>query len=257
MLYYLLGVHKIRFTTDYFYLIFNFALAISINCGLGLIPSQVTIFISSMSWYRGSIIIDAEGHLRVDYPISFDQLLSKIHQFEEDHVKVVSKIDLKTNKLVEGELELLLKRYKILLRQEDYAVTFAVVANKIYGSGCSKVCIIPPSLKMIISYLSPVVIMMRLVMTLKEKYCINLDKFSTITLLLLDFCLKLAIISYLYWYSWKFLIYLKITLLFWRIIPDLNTEYQSDDIEFDINVCSDDESIIGRILNDKSTSELE
>ena len=88
-----------------------------------------------MSWYRGSIIIYAEGHLRVDYPISFDQLLSKIYQFEEDHVKVVSEIDLKTNKLVEGELELLLKRYKILLRQEDYAVTFAFVANKIYGSG--------------------------------------------------------------------------------------------------------------------------
>ena len=28
-------------------------------------------------------------------------------------------------------------------------------------------------------------------------------------------------------------------------------ECQSDDIEFDINACSDDESIIGSILNDK------
>ena len=40
-----------------------------------------------------------------------------------------------TNKLVEGEFELLLKRYKIILRQEDYSVAFAVVAKKIYGSG--------------------------------------------------------------------------------------------------------------------------
>ena len=38
---------------------------------------------------------------------------------------------------------------------------------------------------------------MCLVTTLKEKDCVNLDKFSTIALLLLDFCLKLAITSYL------------------------------------------------------------
>ena len=88
-----------------------------------------------MSWYRGSIIVDAEGYPRIDYPIAFDRLLSKIHQLEEDHVKVVNKIDLNTNKLVEGEFELLLKRSKILLRQEDYAVVFIVVAKKIYGSG--------------------------------------------------------------------------------------------------------------------------
>ena len=112
MLYYLLSVHNIGFTNDHFYLIFNFALAISINCGPGLIPSQVTIFISSMSWYRGSIIVDAEGYPRIDYPIAFDRLLSKIHQLEEDHVKVVNKIDLNTNKLVEGEFDFLLKRYK-------------------------------------------------------------------------------------------------------------------------------------------------
>ena len=68
-----------------------------------------------MSWYRGSIITDAEGHPRVNYRIAFNRLLSKIHQLEEDHVKVVSKIDLNTNKLVEGELELLLKRYKYVL----------------------------------------------------------------------------------------------------------------------------------------------
>ena len=86
-----------------------------------------------MSWYRGSIITDAEGNSRVDYIIPFDRLLSKIHQLEEDHVKVVSKIDLNTNKLVQGEFELLLKRFKMLMRQEDYVVTFAVVAKKIYG----------------------------------------------------------------------------------------------------------------------------
>ena len=40
------------------------------------------------------------------------------------------------NKLVEGEFKLLLKRSKILLIQEDYNVAFAVVAKKIYGSGC-------------------------------------------------------------------------------------------------------------------------
>ena len=80
LLYHLLGVHKIGFTTDHFYLFFNFALAISINCRPGLIPSQVTIFISSMMWYCGSIITDAEGNPRIDYPIEFDQLLSKIYQ---------------------------------------------------------------------------------------------------------------------------------------------------------------------------------
>ena len=79
-LYDLPGVHKIEFTTDHFYLFSYFALAISINCGPRLIPSQVTIFISSMSCYRGSIITDAEGNPRIDYPIEFDQLLSKIYQ---------------------------------------------------------------------------------------------------------------------------------------------------------------------------------
>ena len=134
LLYHLLGVHKIRFTTDHFYLILNFALAISINRGPGLIPSQVTKFISSMSWYRRSIIIDTEGHPMVDYLIVFVRLLSKIHQLEEDRVKVVSKIDLNTNKLVEGEFELLLKRSNIILRQENYAVAFVVVTKKIYRS---------------------------------------------------------------------------------------------------------------------------
>ena len=70
-----------------------------------------------MLWYHGSIIIDAEGHPRVDYPITFDRLLSKIYQLEEDHVRAVSKMDLNTNKLVEGEFELLLKRSKIIMRQ--------------------------------------------------------------------------------------------------------------------------------------------
>ena len=115
LLYHLFGVHKIGFTTDHFYLIFNFALAISINCGPGLIPSQVTIFISSMSWYHVSIIIDAKRRHKLDYPIVFDRLLSKVRQLEEDYEQVVNKIDLNTNKLVEDKVELLLKRSKIRL----------------------------------------------------------------------------------------------------------------------------------------------
>ena len=38
-----------------------------------------------------------------------------------------------TNKLVDGEFELLLRRSKLLTRQEDYAVVFSVVAKKING----------------------------------------------------------------------------------------------------------------------------
>ena len=132
----LLGVYEIEFTTDHFYVLFNFVLANSINYGARLIHSQVTIFISSILWYRGSIIIYAEGHPKIDYTIAFDRLLSKICQLEENHVKVVSKVDLNTKKLVEGEFELLLKRSKILLMQEDYNVAFAIVAKKIYGSDC-------------------------------------------------------------------------------------------------------------------------
>ena len=81
------------------------------------------------------IITDAEGIPRVDYPIAFDRLLTKIRQLEEEHAKLVSKIDLKTNKLVEGEFDLLLRRSKLLTRQEDYDVAFSVVAKKIYESG--------------------------------------------------------------------------------------------------------------------------
>ena len=51
LLLYLSSVHKIRFTTDHFYLLSNFALSNSINYGLGIIHSQVTIFINFMSWY--------------------------------------------------------------------------------------------------------------------------------------------------------------------------------------------------------------
>ena len=69
-----------------------------------------------MSWYRASTITNAKGYLMVDYPIAFDRLLSKIHQLKEDYVNVVSKIDMNTKKLVEGEFELLLKRSKILMR---------------------------------------------------------------------------------------------------------------------------------------------
>ena len=52
---------------------------------------------------------------------------------EEDHVKIGSKIDLHTNKLIKGDFKLLLKRSKILLIQEDYDVAFAVDAKKISG----------------------------------------------------------------------------------------------------------------------------
>ena len=45
-------------------------------------------------------------------------------------------------------------------------------------------------------------------------------------------------------------------LLLWRIIPSWNMESQSED-EFDINLYSNDESIIDRMLHDKKTSELE
>ena len=96
---YLLGVHKIRFTADHLYLSFDFALSISINCGTGINHSQVTIFIDLMSWYRGSIITDTEGIPRVDYPIAFDRLLTKIRQLEEEHTKLVSKLDLKPTSL--------------------------------------------------------------------------------------------------------------------------------------------------------------
>ena len=98
----LLGVHKSRFTANHFYLSFNFALSNSINYGTEIIHSQVTVFINLISWYRGSIITDAEGLPRVDYPIAFDRLLTKIHQLKEEHVKLVSTLDLNTNKLVEG-----------------------------------------------------------------------------------------------------------------------------------------------------------
>ena len=100
-------------------------LANSLNCGARLIHSQVTIFISSISWYSGSIITDAKGHPKIDYPVAFDRLLSIIRQLEKDHVTVVSKIDLIINKLVEGDFELLLNRSKIFLIQENYAVAFS------------------------------------------------------------------------------------------------------------------------------------
>ena len=86
-----------------------------------------------MSWYRGSIIIDTKGYAKIDYPIVFDRLLSNFFQLEEDNVKVVSRIDLNTKKLVEGEFNFLLKRSKIILIQEGYAVSFSIVAKKTHG----------------------------------------------------------------------------------------------------------------------------
>ena len=106
-----------------------------INWGVRLIHSQVTICTSWMSWYRGSIIVDAKERLKIDYPIALDMLLFKICELEKDNLKVIIKIDLKTKKLVKGEYELLLKRSKILARQENYAVAFSIVAEKVYGSG--------------------------------------------------------------------------------------------------------------------------
>ena len=129
----MIGVHKTRFTADHLYLSFDFELSLSINCGTGINYLQVTIFIDLMSWYRGSIVTDAEGIPRVNYPIASDRLLTKIRQLEEEHVKLVSKLGLNTNKLVEGEFEFLLRKSELLTRQEDYAVAFSVVAKKIYG----------------------------------------------------------------------------------------------------------------------------
>ena len=85
-----------------------------------------------MLWYHASTIIDDKGYPEIDCPIVFDRLLSKIRQLEEDHVKVVSKIELNTKKLVEGEFEFLLKKSKIFLKQEDYVATFSVVTKKLY-----------------------------------------------------------------------------------------------------------------------------
>ena len=126
----LMSAYKTGFTTDHFYVLSNFVLGNSINCGSMLIHSQVIIFISLMSWYRGSIITDTKCHPKIYYSIEFDRLLSKKSSIGENHVKVVSKIDLNTNKIVEAEFELLLKRSKILLRQEDYAVAFVSFLRK-------------------------------------------------------------------------------------------------------------------------------
>ena len=66
-----------------------------------------------MSVYCGSIITVAEGLPRVDYPIEFDRLLTKNHELEEDHVNVVSKLDLNTNKVVEGEFDFFVEEIKL------------------------------------------------------------------------------------------------------------------------------------------------
>ena len=189
LLLYLMGVHKIRFIADHFYLSFNFTLSNSINCGTGINHSQVTIFINLMSWYCWSIITGAEGLPRVDYPIAFDRLLTKIRQLEEEHVKLVSRLDLNTNKLVEGEFELLSRRSKLLTRQENYAIAFAVVAKKMYGVDyldkvtkshfqifILKVCIILAPLKVILSDLFLIVLIVCKVTTRNEKDCVNLNK---------------------------------------------------------------------------------
>ena len=77
------------------------------------------------------MVTEAKGYPKIDYSTVFDRLPSIIRQLEEEHVEVVSKIDLNTNKLVEGEFELLLNRSKILTRQENYAIAFVVDAKNI------------------------------------------------------------------------------------------------------------------------------
>ena len=197
----------------------------SINCGPGLIPSQVTIFISSMSWYCALIIINAERYPRVDYPIVFDRLLSKIHQLEEDQVKVESEIDLNTNKLVEDEFELLLNMSKIILKQEDCAVVFAVVAKKIYGSGyLDKIKESLSGLLFEALYYSTVI---KVAHQLSLSHCTDcvlsydaelkrlrrLRQVLNNIIVVARLFFRLAIASYLHWYFWKFLIHLEITLL--------------------------------------------
>ena len=88
-----------------------------------------------MSWYRGSIITDGKGHPKIDYQIIFDRLLSKIRQLEEDHVKLVSKINLNT-KTCRGWVRIVVEEVWILLIQENHAVKFAVVIKKIYRLDC-------------------------------------------------------------------------------------------------------------------------
>ena len=65
-----LGIYEIEFFTDHFYELFNFVLADFIDYGVRLIHSQVTILISPISWYRGSIITNANDHPNIDYPIA-------------------------------------------------------------------------------------------------------------------------------------------------------------------------------------------
>ena len=132
---YLLVDYEIVLTAGHCCVFFNFLLANFINCGTRLIHAQVTIFISSMSCYIGSINIDVNGDHKIYYPIAFDRLLFKIRELEKEHIKVVSKMDLETKNLVKGEYELFLKKYKVLVRQENHDVVFTVVAEKLYELG--------------------------------------------------------------------------------------------------------------------------
>ena len=124
----LLVDYEIVLTAGHCCVFFNFLLADFINCGARLIHAQVTIFISSMSWYIGSINIDVNGDHKIYYPISFNRLLFKVRELEKEHIKVVSKMDLETKNLVKGEYELFLKRHKVLVRQENHDVVFSVVS---------------------------------------------------------------------------------------------------------------------------------
>ena len=99
------------------------------------------------------------------------------------------------------------------MRQEDYAVEFAIVAKKIYGSGCFEkvkesfsglpfecfyyTTVIEDNIQLLLSRCTDLV----LSYDAEQKYYADLVKFSKIVLLLLDFGLRLAIISDLYWYS--------------------------------------------------------
>lgn len=46
--------------------------------------SQVTAYIFSISWYRGSIVLDNARYHEIDYRKSFTRLLSRIRKLKND-----------------------------------------------------------------------------------------------------------------------------------------------------------------------------
>ena len=78
-----LDIYEIESVTDYFCVLFNFVLANCIDYGVRLILSQVTILISPISWYRGSIITNAKGHSNIYYPIALIDYCLKFVNWKE------------------------------------------------------------------------------------------------------------------------------------------------------------------------------